>query len=98
FADMPREGRVRLQVTDERFADLTYRDEIRLADAERTDAADLHLARSASISGRVTYADSGKPAVGITVIVNGSWNDEFTTDADGRYRAPRLQAGETTIS
>ena len=47
-----------------------------------------------SISGRVTYGDSGLPAAGVRVVTGNFLDgDEVTADADGRFSFPALLLG-----
>jgi hypothetical protein len=82
---LPQGGIAAFAIDDERFAQPTYRDNLTLALAPKTQADPIHLALATSISGTATYAETGKPAAGFAI--NAQSNDggqgEAVTAADG---------------
>lgn len=73
------------------------------ADASVTDArpkvsVDLKLPVGARISGRVTEADSGKPAPGIEIVCEGANVGAVKTDEDGAYTISGLSPGQFRVS
>src|SRR5665213_2799598 len=103
FADLPRNGRMRLQFGDERFATPDFHDSVPLADDAMSAALTLHLAPGATVSGKATYGSTGLPAAGMRINVQGT-NRSGTagggggaTDSKGNYRISNLQAGEYDV-
>jgi hypothetical protein len=96
FAALPRGGQVRLGLEDERFAQLGRDSFIDLAEAAVTAIPPITVPAAATISGRVSFGPTGKPAAGVHVRVSDadpmgySWGDAVT-DARGRYRITQLR-------
>lgn len=99
--NLPQNGTARFEVLDDRFAALTYREEMKLAEASATEGPTLQLKQAATISGRITYADSGKPAVGVKVYARATGDGigyaDTVSDANGNYRLTRVGAAEYGI-
>lgn len=76
---------------------------IELTDSPVTHAESIHLMPGASIEGRVTYEDSGKPATGMLVgaqglsFSGGGWGESLT-DANGRYQLRQLCPGGYNVA
>jgi thiol-disulfide isomerase/thioredoxin/protocatechuate 3,4-dioxygenase beta subunit len=99
---LPRSWRLRLQVKDERFARLSYPDDIVLGQGAQTTAKPIRLQPGGSIKGRITLGSGGKPAAGVTVGAQGvgaenGWG-EAITDTDGRYHMTQLAAGTYNVA
>jgi hypothetical protein len=96
---LPQGSTVDMAVTDEHFAALSYQDEQMLAFQPQTRADPIHLVAACTIAGHMTYADSGKPAAGITV--DGQPIDfalvSAVTAADGSYVLKQLRPSRYTI-
>jgi hypothetical protein len=95
FGPMPREGELRFEVLDDRFAQLIYADHVILSDAAEVTAPPINLLAACEVSGRATYGSSGAPAANIKVVLTGpgTWR-EVITGADGQYNFKRLRPGE----
>ncbi len=93
-------GTASLSVDDEHFAGLTYRDQIVLANAPKTQADPIQLFPAATISGKVTNSSTGAPAAGI--VVDAETNDasptSATTAADGTYTLKQLRPGQYIVA
>lgn len=81
-----------LAVADERYAQLTYPQIIKLDTAAVTQAKPISLLPASSLRGRITYAATGKPVAGLHV---NAWSPrggsgEAVTDADGKYVVGQL--------
>jgi hypothetical protein len=84
--------RVTLRINDPRFALQSV--EVDADGAPGPKQLTVALEPAQSVSGRITYADSGKPARGARIFVHSSFGpgrpivpSEVRTDADGRFRA-----------
>lgn len=102
FPELPQGYRVRLDAKDERFARLTYQDDIRLSQGPVSQAGPIHLLPGASIQGRITFGPSGKPAEGIKVGAQGiglveGWGDAVS-GPDGAYRITQLGPGAYNVA
>ncbi|MGD0461034.1 MAG: carboxypeptidase-like regulatory domain-containing protein [Tepidisphaeraceae bacterium] len=96
---LPRGGRLTLGLDDPRYAKLSPDDSVQLSGSAQTRAQPIHLQLAASISGRVGYESTTRPAAGVVVLAR--WNDgdieHAVTGADGSYVLKRLRAGEYNI-
>jgi hypothetical protein len=92
--------RLSLSVLDPRFAPQTFEA------ATDADAKPLKvtLQPARTLTGRVTYADTGRPAAHATVHVGGGGGPggglliAVETDAEGRFRASRIAASSRSVS
>lgn|GEM_PF-1070606 len=75
---------VEFQVRDDRFARQDLR--IKAEDASRPQGSTFVLNPSHIIEGRVTYADSGKPAAHALLVAQGGRYISGEADAEGRFR------------
>jgi hypothetical protein len=93
-------GTANFSVDDERFASLTYRDQVVLANGPKTQADPIQLFPGATISGRVTNGSTGAPAGGI--VVDAQTEDanptSATTAADGTYTLKQLRPGQFVVA
>jgi RNA polymerase sigma factor (sigma-70 family) len=95
FTAMPREGELRFEILDDRFAELSYQDRVILTDAADVTAPPIKLLAACEISGRATYASSGAPVANLKVVLTGpSTFREFVTGPDGQYNFKRLRPDE----
>jgi Carboxypeptidase regulatory-like domain len=98
FAGLPQGGRVTLALDDSHFAELSNDDGVQLSGSAQTRAQPIHLQLAASISGRVLYESTTRPAAGVNVQVRA--NDEVRdvfTGPDGTYSLKRLRPGQCNI-
>ncbi|BDI28407.1 hypothetical protein CCAX7_004580 [Capsulimonas corticalis] len=99
---LPQDYGVRLFVEDDRFADLGWRSEVKLAKSAKTGDAILHLQHAGAIKGLAVYGDTHRPAAGVFVDAMGIGDDDAqgvaTTDKNGRYTIPRLKPGSYDVS
>ena len=87
-------------VDDDRYASLTYRDQVVLASGPKTLADPIQLFPAATISGRVTNGSTGAPAAGIVVDAetNESIPASATTGSDGTYTLKQLRPGQYIVA
>jgi protocatechuate 3,4-dioxygenase beta subunit len=101
IAGLPQGHQVRLAVADERFATLSYDEQIRLDAGPVTQARPVHLLPGASIRGRIAYGPTGKSAPGIRVgaqsVPESNWG-EAVTAADGSYELKQLRPGAYNVA
>jgi hypothetical protein len=97
---LPQGAQAEFAVADERYAELSYRDRVILDTAAKTRADPIHLLPACTISGVVTYATTGKPAVGIVVVADSSESGftQAVTAADGSYIVKRLRLGQYEVA
>jgi hypothetical protein len=97
---LPQEGQASFSVDDERFAGLTYRDQVMLAGDPKTQADPIQLFAAATISGKVTNSSTGAPAAGIAVDAetNESSPTSAITAADGTYTLKQLRPGQYIVA
>jgi hypothetical protein len=104
---LPRGFQVRLTHDAPILAKLTFGDDIELADASKTLAKPIHLKTGGSVSGRVTFGDSGKPAGGVAIIAQeafgeqgggGHGNGNSVADQDGRFVVSQLSPGDYNLN
>lgn len=99
---LPQGWQLRLEVSDVRFAQLTYENAVPLNKGSQTTAKPIRLQPGSSVRGRVTYGLTGKPAVGVRVGAQGVGAErgggEAVTDAAGRYHLKQLAAGTYNIA
>jgi RNA polymerase sigma factor (sigma-70 family) len=94
-----REIRAVLVVDDPRFA--ARRIEVDTDGTSASKAVTIALEPAASLDGRVTYADTGKPAARalIQVFTDGKGLvDEVMTDDDGRFRVTPVSGGQLSVA
>jgi protocatechuate 3,4-dioxygenase beta subunit/peroxiredoxin len=99
---LPQGWQLRLEVSDERFAQLTYENAVPLSKSPQTAAKPIRLQPGGSVRGRITYVSTGKPAAGVRVGAQGvgaehGWG-EAVTDTAGRYHMKQLAAGTYNIA
>lgn len=107
FAGLPQGATASLRVEDERFAQLGDNRAITLGRRGATKGDSLVVARSvtlvpgATISGKIVYGSTGKPAAGVRVgaqeILGGN-GSQGVTDRDGQYRLKQLPPGSYNIA
>jgi thiol-disulfide isomerase/thioredoxin/5-hydroxyisourate hydrolase-like protein (transthyretin family) len=104
MAGLPQALQMRLDVDDERFAHLNHADTIVTLGQTAITALPkpIRLQPAASVTGRVTFGSTGKPAAGVRVGAQGvgageGWSDAVT-DADGRYRLTQLDTGAYNVA
>jgi RNA polymerase sigma factor (sigma-70 family) len=99
FVGLPQASQVQLTVSDDRFVGLTYLDAITLPRKTSFSPKPITLHTSGSISGKVIFVATGKPAVGMRIGAQSSqgWGDAMT-DADGTYRITRLGPGNYNVA
>jgi len=103
FEMIPPVSRVRLGILDERFVQISFENNITVGMQPRTTAPPFHLREASSISGKVTYENSGKPAVKALVGVQATnrnmsagYGSAFT-DENGEYHIKQLPEGEYNV-
>ncbi|RYG57318.1 hypothetical protein EON80_28400, partial [bacterium] len=100
---LPQGGRARMEIDDERFANLEYEtSEVELARQAQTVAKPIRLAPGATLRGRITNSETGKPVAGIRVAAQGQttstgWG-ETISDGDGYYSLSMLSAGRYNLA
>ncbi|RYX86390.1 hypothetical protein EON83_01595 [bacterium] len=100
---LPQGGRARLTIDDERFANLEYQtSEVDLARQAQTIANPMRLVAGATLRGRITNGETGKPVAAIEVGAQGQdatsgWG-EAISDKDGYYRISMLGAGRYNLA
>jgi hypothetical protein len=97
---LPQGAQAEFSVADERYAQLSRRDEVVLDTTAKTHADPIHLLAASTISGVVTYATTGKPAAGIVVAAHSSetGDTEAVTAADGSYTVKQLRPGQYVVT
>lgn len=99
FKGLPQNGQARFSISDERFANLTYRDQVMLSSGPKTQADPIQVYPAATLSGKLTYGSSGRPAAGISVVAQANDSSQIvTTGADGTYIVKQLQPGQYTVA
>jgi hypothetical protein len=104
FRGLPRGARARFDTDDERFAAMSGGDMLTLEGDPVARPAPIRLLAAATISGRVRYGESNKPAGRIEVdaqSVNGQATQgaaDALSDADGHFRLTRLKPGRYVVS
>ncbi|MDB5299283.1 MAG: Regulatory sensor-transducer, BlaR1/MecR1 family, partial [Phycisphaerales bacterium] len=99
FSGMPQNAGLRLAIDDSRFTQLSYKDEFDLAAAPVSPPAIFSLKPGSSISGKILYGPTGKPAAGVRVVAQPIHGEdsrgygEATTDAEGAYQMTQVAAG-----
>jgi len=94
---------VNIAVEDDRFAQLSEQenDIPLLASKPTNEAGHIRLVPAASVSGRVTFGATGKPAAGVRVSAQSQRGAGFSsavTAADGTYTMSRLRASVYNIA
>jgi protocatechuate 3,4-dioxygenase beta subunit len=98
---LPQGAMARVEIEDERFAHLESEGQIDLAQSPLTSAGPIVLLPAATISGRVTYHGTGRPAAGIAIGAQGIEQSEWggaVTDADGRYTIKQLRPAAYNVA
>lgn len=102
FAGLPQGAEVRFALSDDRFAALTYLDKVDLTEQSTQQAKPIALKSGAIITGRVTFAETGKPASGVRISAQsigvGQGYGSALTDAEGNYRIVNLAAGYYSVT
>jgi hypothetical protein len=100
FHGLVQGAQANFSVDDDRYASLTYRDQVVLASASKTQADPIQLFAAATISGKVTNSSTGAPAAGIVVDAetNESSPTSATTAADGTYTLKQLRPGQYIVA
>jgi len=102
---LPERAIVRLETSDARFARLGYEDNVETRDGPVSPPATVRLRAGGSMSGTVSYADSGKPAAGVEVTAqslnlpraaHSGWG-HAVTDASGAYRMEQVDEGDYNV-
>jgi len=95
---LPQGGRVTISVNDERYARLSNSDGVQLSGRAQTRAPPIHLQPAATISGKVLYESTTRPAAGVVVRARSSEeSNQAVTGADGGYILKRLGAGTYNV-
>jgi protocatechuate 3,4-dioxygenase beta subunit len=94
---------VRFDVADERFARLSYENDISVGMQSQITAPPIRLQEASSIRGKLTYEQTGKPAAKVQVGVQATnrsrgsgWGSAFTDD-NGEYHVKQLPKGEYNV-
>ena len=99
FLGLPQSCHLQFAMNDDRFAPLVYSDSIQLPADAKFSAGPIQLHTAGSISGKVIFGATGKPAAGVSV---GAQTEQAgsgaTTAADGSYRITRLGQGKYNIA
>jgi protocatechuate 3,4-dioxygenase beta subunit/peroxiredoxin len=95
ISGLPQGYQVRLAVEDDRFAQLSFEEDIYLGTGPVSETKPIRLLPAGSIQGKVTFGPTGKPAAGIrvgagAVVGGGSWG-EAVTGPDGSYQIKQLR-------
>lgn len=100
FPGLPQAAQAIFSVDDDRYASLSYRDQVMLAINAVTQADPIQLVAASTISGTVTNAATGAPAAGI--VLDAQPNDGSTssvvTAADGTYTFKQLRPGQYIVA
>jgi len=98
FSDLPQGANVTIETNNELYGRSEAKYQI--AEASTTEIAAVHLDQAGSISGTVTFAGTGRPAVNIKVLASIPNKQGVTTSTDqfGHYTAAPLPAGEYYIT
>jgi len=93
-------GQANFSIDDDRFANLSFRDRVVLADAPKTQADPIQLFLAATISGTVTNSSTGAPAAGIIVDAQSNETNptSATTASDGTYTLKQLEPGQYIVA
>ncbi len=102
FSELPQGAQLRLQVHDERFAQLKFEESVvDLGASTTTSAAPIRLMAGATLRGRITFGPDGKPAAGVRVgaqeVRHSDWG-EAVSDSDGRYAITGLRPGAYNVA
>jgi protocatechuate 3,4-dioxygenase beta subunit len=105
FDALPERASLQLDVGDDRFARVAYDQFPRAGDAPSSPPTTVRLKAASEVSGTVTYGPDGRPAAGVRVLAGtnhtldprGTGWGEAVTDAEGRYRMRRLEAGHYNV-
>ncbi len=99
FLGLPQSCHLQFAMNDDRFAPLAYSDSVQLPAKAKFSAGPIRLHTAGSISGKVIFGATGKPAAGVNV---GAQTEEAggfaTTAADGTYRIKRLGVGKYNVT
>jgi hypothetical protein len=97
FHGLPQGWQMRLEISDEHYAQPGFTQDVMLAKSAQTPPALLTVGRAGAISGRVTYADSNLPASGVPIIAmpvdNSQDRYRAVTDSSGVFTMSRVGAG-----
>jgi peroxiredoxin/5-hydroxyisourate hydrolase-like protein (transthyretin family) len=99
FANLPEGCQCEVEIFDERFARLNYRERFEIKAAPATEAPIIKLRRGGFATGRVMY--KGLPVPGVHVFaqsVQAGGYGAAISDAHGRFRLSQLQAGEYNVA
>lgn len=91
LAGLPQDFQCEVEVLDDRFAQLDYRNRFPLGSGSKAIAPPIKLQRGGFMSGQVVL--DGRPVPGIEVMAQGVRGNGYgtaTTDAQGRFRMARL--------
>jgi hypothetical protein len=100
FRALPRAARVLFDDDDPRMVEMTYNEIVPLERPGVIEAPPIHLKLAATISGMITYSDSGKPVSGMKVYAESLTHDGGgmgQTDAGGRYQIGRVNPGRYVV-
>ena len=102
FRGLPQGSDASFAITDERFAALGYDENVTLTETATQTAPPIRLKPGGIITGRVTYAETGKPAANLQVGAGATGYDSgggYTkTDADGNYRITNILPGHYNVT
>jgi 5-hydroxyisourate hydrolase-like protein (transthyretin family) len=99
FVGLPQSTQVQLTVNDDRFAALTFANAIQLPAKSALSPPPIQLHAAASISGKVVFGATGKPAAGINVAAQSQeGGGSAITSADGTYKLNRLEADKYNVA
>jgi hypothetical protein len=98
---LPQGVMAQVEVEDERFAHLESEGQIDLSQPSLNSAGPIVLLPAATITGRVTYHSTGRPAAGIAIVAQGIEQYEgggAVTDGDGRYTIKQLRPAAYNVA
>lgn len=99
FANLPEGCQCELQILEERFANLSYRDRFEVRAAPASETPTIKLRMGAIATGQVTF--NGLPVQGVKVFAQATQAGGYgaaITDAQGGFRMSQLQAGTYNVA